>query len=149
MRYDMRPPGLKALAIVVVFLVFGVSRSTPAADDTLYHDLGEQAGISKIIDFALTAWASDSRISDQFDNVRFDWFKGRLVAQFCELTGGPCKYPGRDMHAAHKGLHLDTAQFNALVEDLQSAMDQAGIPFWTQNRLLALLAPMKRQIVTR
>ena len=119
------------------------------ADDSLYHDLGEQDGLTKVIDFAVTAWATDRRISDQFENINFDWFKGRLLAQFCELTGGPCKYPGRDMYNAHKGLHLNTAQFDALVEDLQTAMDQAAIPFRTQNRLLALLAPMKRQVVTQ
>ncbi len=53
------------------------------------------------------------------------------------------------MHAAHKGLHLATFDFNALVEDLQIAMDRADVPYWTQNRLLAILAPMYRDIVTR
>ena len=37
----------------------------------------------------------------------------------------------------------------ALVEGLQDGMDSAGVPFRTQNRLLVLLAPMKRDIVTR
>ena len=41
--------------------------------------------------------------------------------------------------ATHKGLHLTNANFNALVEDLQSAMDKCDIPFATQNRFLARL----------
>ncbi len=53
------------------------------------------------------------------------------------------------MVAAHKGLHLNTDSFNALVEDLKRAMDQSAIPFSTQNRLLALLAPMYRDVVTK
>jgi hemoglobin len=53
------------------------------------------------------------------------------------------------MYHAHKGLHLDTAQFDALVEDLELAMDKYDIPFRTQNRLLAILAPMERDVVTR
>jgi hemoglobin len=53
------------------------------------------------------------------------------------------------MSQAHKGLHLTNADFNALVEDLQSGMDKAGVPFATQNRLLARLAPMHRDVVTR
>ena len=36
-----------------------------------------------------------------------------------------------------------------LVEDLQDAMEAARIPFSTQNQLLALLAPMHRDIVTQ
>ena len=65
------------------------------------------------------------------------------------MSGGPCKYTGKDMHKVHKPLHINTLQFNALVEDLQTAMDRNHVPFRTQNRLLALLAPMKRDIVTR
>ena len=53
------------------------------------------------------------------------------------------------MKAAHRGLHVDEAAFDAFVEDLQDAMRQCGIPFWTQNRLLARFAPMEREIVTR
>ena len=43
--------------------------------------------------------------------------------QFCQVAGGPCRYTGHSMEATHKGLHLTNANFNALVEDLQSAMD--------------------------
>ena len=41
------------------------------------------------------------------------------------------------------------ADFNALVEDLQIAMDRKGIPFRSQNKLLAVLAPMHREVITR
>jgi hemoglobin len=53
------------------------------------------------------------------------------------------------MYESHKGLHLDRAQFNALVEGLQDGMDKYGVPFRVQNRLLAILAPMEHDIVTR
>jgi hemoglobin len=53
------------------------------------------------------------------------------------------------MAEAHKGLHLATVQFNAIVEDMQTAMEQLDIPYSVQNRLLALLAPMHRDVVTR
>jgi len=38
---------------------------------------------------------------------------------------------------------------NALVENLQMAMEKEGVPFQTQNRFLAKLAPMKRDIVDK
>ena len=38
---------------------------------------------------------------------------------------------------------------NELVENLQVAMREAGVPFAAQNRLLAKLAPMSRQVVER
>jgi hemoglobin len=46
-------------------------------------------------------------------------------------------------------LKVNRAQFNALVENLQDAMAKNDVPSRTQNRLLALLAPMHRDIVTK
>ena len=78
-----------------------------------------------------------------------DRLRAEFKVQFCQVTGGGCQYGGHSMAAAHKGLHLTNADFNALVEDLQSAMDTCGIAFATQNRFLARLAPYQHQVVTR
>jgi len=53
------------------------------------------------------------------------------------------------MKTAHKDMGLQQADFNAVVEDLQWAMDREHVPTWAQNRLLAKLAPMERMVVTR
>ena len=77
----------------------------------------------------------------------FPLFSLLLVLQLCGLTGGPCPYTVRTMKAAHADLNPAPRHFNALVEDLQDAMDAEHVSFWTQNRLLALLAPMHRDVV--
>ena len=43
---------------------------------------------------------------------------------------------------------ITKGNFNALVEVLQQAMDAQGIAFGAQNRLLARLAPMHRDVIT-
>jgi hemoglobin len=65
------------------------------------------------------------------------------------LAGGPCTYTGIAIRKTHVPLKLTNAQFNAMVEDLQTAMEHAGVPYRAQNKLLYLLAPMQRDIVTR
>ncbi|MBI1262202.1 MAG: group 1 truncated hemoglobin [Rhizobiales bacterium] len=120
-----------------------------AGDTTLYDDLGGEAGLTRIVNDATDAFLADKRISATFDETNMDRFRVKLYEQFCELTGGPCKYTGHSMAEAHKGLHLRNVDFNALVEDLQDALDKSDIPFATQNRLLALLAPMQHEVVTR
>jgi hemoglobin len=45
-------------------------------------------------------------------------------------------------------MDINKGHFNALVEVLQVSMDAQGIPFAQQNRLLALLAPMHRDVIT-
>lgn len=53
------------------------------------------------------------------------------------------------MREAHRGQGLQNSDFNALVENLQSAMDAEHVPFRDQNVLLAKLAPMERGVVER
>ena len=53
------------------------------------------------------------------------------------------------MKAAHKDLGIAKANFNQGVEHLQLAMDGRSVPFGEQNKLLALLAPMNRDIITK
>ena len=53
------------------------------------------------------------------------------------------------MKDSHAHLGIGKGDFNTLVEHLQRAMDRAGVPFATQNRLLARLAFFHRDIVTQ
>jgi len=53
------------------------------------------------------------------------------------------------MKSGHADLGITKADFNALVEVLQTSMDAKGITFRSQNQLLALLAPMHRDIITK
>jgi len=72
-----------------------------------------------------------------------------LTDQFIELSGGPVTYHGRDIAEVHSTLGITNADFNRLAENLQVAMDHHGVPFPTQNRLVALLASMQRAVVTK
>jgi hemoglobin len=53
------------------------------------------------------------------------------------------------MKTVHERMGVDTRQFNALAEDLQISLAENGVANSTQNRLIALLAPMKRDVVTK
>jgi hemoglobin len=120
-----------------------------ADEDTLYADMGGKAGMDQIVDASVDRYLADPRIKDVFSESNIDRIRAELKDQFCMIANGPCAYTGHSMEATHKGLHLTNANFNALVEDLQDAMQACGIGFATQNRFLARLAPMQRQVVTR
>ena len=135
--------------LLVIALLLAAAPGPARADAALYASLGERPGIQRIVDDLAVLWLDDARIKEDFDNINMDHLKLRLVDQLCEVSGGPCHYKGRPMGPSHKGLHINQAKFDAVVEDLQTAMDQQGIPFRVQNRLLARLAPMERDIVTR
>lgn len=117
------------------------------ADDSLYRQLGGQPGLTKLMDDFMTRLLADKRMNPFFKDVDHQHVKAQLVAQFCEVSGGPCKLKGPDMKKAHEGMDITRRDFNALVEVLQDSMSAQGIAFSTQNKLLARLAPMHRDIV--
>jgi hemoglobin len=128
---------------------FSQSSYRPAipANDALYQQLGGEAGLIKLMDDFMARLLADPRMNPFFKEVDQKHVKEQLVAQFCEVSGGPCKLKGPDMKRVHAGFDIDRASFNALVEVLQQAMDAQGISFSAQNKLLAQLAPMHRDIV--
>jgi hemoglobin len=141
---------MRMLRCLLFGLVLATAVARPVrADDTLYQQLGQRAGLVRIVDTLSDLYMTDPRIKGDFDNINLDYLKPRLVDYLCVVAGGPCHYRGRSMAASHKGLKLNRAKFDALTEDLQTALDREHIPYWTQNRLIARLAPLQRDIVTR
>lgn len=137
---------LRAALVALALLSGGAAR---AADDALFQSLGGEAGITRIVDGLVDRAYADARIKEKFAGTKPGALKESIRKQICQLTGGPCVYDGETMKNSHAQLGLDKADFNALVEDLQAAMDEQQVPFTVQNKLLALLAPMHRDIITR
>ena len=120
----------------------------PAQNDALYQALGAKPGLEALMEVFVAGLKADKRIGEQFKDTKSSFLAAQLVDQVCMATGGPCKYDGPDMKTAHADMGITRANFNALVEVLQVAMDARNIPFATQNQLLARLAPMHRDVIT-
>jgi hemoglobin len=136
-------------AAITVLLLASLASVNARADDALYRQFGEKEGLTKIVDDMYDNVLSDPRTAPYFDNAPVKRIKQKLVEQLCVLLEGPCTYTGRTMKRSHEGQNIDRAAFNALVEDLQAAMDKNGVPFHAQNKLLAKLAPMYRDVQDR
>ncbi|MGE8500491.1 MAG: group I truncated hemoglobin [Pseudomonas sp.] len=137
------------LIAVVLALTLAACAQQPPKDDSLYRALGEQAGITRIVEGMLLNIARDERIVRHFEKIDIVRLRDKLVEQFCVEAGGPCTYTGDSMEESHKGQRLTPSDFNALVENLQDAMDAERVPVPAQNRLLARLAPMRAQVIDR
>lgn len=138
-------------AFFAAALACGVLCSTAfaqaAPDDALYQQLGARAGLVALSDDFMARLLADPRMNPFFKDTDQKVFKAQLVDQLCEVAGGPCKRKGKDMKTVHAGQDVTRSNFNALVEVLQQSMDARAIPFSVQNHLLALLAPMHREII--
>lgn len=123
--------------------------ATPYDSAALVADFGGRDGIWRIAARTVELSEADPRIAAIFaahDMVRL---KRTLDEQFCYLLGAGCDYTGRDMRTVHADMGVTKADLNALVENLQAAMREADVPFAAQNRLLAKLVPMSKDVVER
>lgn len=143
------PRRLPTVAPLILAASVLVAMPAARADDSLYQAFGQQQGITEVVDAMVVNVEADPRIKAYFEGVSHKRIKQKLIEQFCVLTGGPCQYTGRSMADSHKGLGIDQPAFNALVEDLQLAMEQRHVPYHAQNQLLAKLAPMYRDIIEK
>lgn len=137
--------------LALVAIGIGHADENPAPADPalrpVFDQFGGEAGLRALMDDLMIALVADPRTRPFFADADQAHIKQELTAQFCVILGGPCTYTGKSMEQAHAKLSINRAQFNALVEDLQIAMDKHQIPFRAQNKLLEKLAPMSRQII--
>ena len=124
------------------------------AQKSLYDRLGGAKAITAVVDEFVSRCAGDKRINAFFaktaaDPKRLAAFKMNLVNQIGQAAGGTEKYTGKTMKAAHAGMGVSTADFNALVEDLVGALDKFNVGAAEKKELLGVLGPMSADIVEK
>ncbi|HOY07311.1 MAG TPA: group 1 truncated hemoglobin [Saprospiraceae bacterium] len=126
----------------------------PQTQTTLFERLGGIDTISALVDQFIVNIAGDEIINTRFaptisDPARARLFRLNLIDQICAGSGGPCTYKGLTMKAAHKEMNITQAEFDALVGDLVSALDQLNVGEIEKKELLRILGPMQAEIVSR
>lgn len=116
---------------------------------SLFDAFGGREGLVKIMDDVMPRWLNNPRTRPFFENSDQERIKLQLVEQFCVIMNGPCQYSGRTMAEAHRGMNVTEGAFYALVEELQLSLNANKVPFAAQNRLIAALAPMHRDIIAK
>ena len=119
-------------------------------DDTgLFETFGGREWLVKIMDDVMPRWIKNPRTRPFFENSDHERIKRQLVEQFCVIMKGPCEYSGRSMAEVHRGMNVNEGAFFALTEELQITLNARGVPCAAQNRLIAAIAPMHRDIIDR
>lgn len=139
--------GLAAVAAAVI--ASAVATNSANAQASLYDRLGGYDAILAVTDDFIKNVAADKRINGFFAHTDIPSFRRKLADFLCVGTGGPCIYIGRNMLSAHAGMGVRNRDFTALVQDLGKTLKKFKVPQREQTELAAILAPMKKDIVTR
>jgi hemoglobin len=141
---------MSTIALIVIgSSVAAASANAQMMEQPLYWRLGGTPAITAVVDDFVGNVAADRRINRFFAHTDIARLKFYLVQQICAGTGGPCIYTGRDMRSVHAGMGIRSRHFNALVQDLGKTLNKFKVPAREQKELVAILAPMKKDIVTR
>jgi hemoglobin len=144
---------LSALAALAVTAPgCGDDGGTP--ETTLYERLGEESGITTVVDDFVGRVLDDPAINGYFLNTSVDAARLTrcLVKQIGNASGGPEVYPDpaagcRDMSTAHAGLNISQRDFDDLVGHLDAALTAASVSAVDKGSVLDVLGPLAPDIV--
>ncbi len=137
----------KFALLTIAFTLFTFTGCANVGTNNLYTDLGGKEGVDKLVRSIVELSHNDPGIKVHFDGIDDDNLITQLNAQICMLADGGCTYEGLEMLDAHAGMELTEAEFDIFVDVVIKAMEANNISFSAQNRLLALFAPMRRDII--
>jgi hemoglobin len=135
----------------LAFLIGAATTTAPAAfaDASLFDRMGGAPVVARVVDQMLDLSMADPRTKRSFQKINLKRLREKLNEQICALSNGPCQYIGDSMKEVHAGLDITDAEFNGHVEHLITALDANGVGLREKNELLKLLAPMKRDVITK
>jgi hemoglobin len=135
------------LIVISAQLALGCSSNSVQQDSSLYHAIGGHDGIERIVNAFTLRIVQDKSILPYFLKSNVTHFKQGFISHLCDAVGGPCQYKGDTMHDIHTGMKITEKDFNRTVELLIDAMEDAGIDYRSQNKILKQLAPSRKTII--
>ncbi len=138
---------MKILLLILLPLI--ASLNANAEEPSLYIRLGGEPVVSRVAEQMVNRLANNPRVNHSFKKVNLEKLYKKITIHICAITGGGCEYTGDDMKTVHAGLDITEEDIYAMVESLRQALDDNGVGEREKNELLKILAPMKREVVTK
>jgi hemoglobin len=112
---------------------------------TVYGRGGGIFGLAKVSDILMDKWMenpilnANSMVNRWHESQQKYGFKFLVTQIMGYLTGGPQRYTGRSMAAAHKHLCITQAQWESFMQDAQTVLTQLGVEAGVKQDLIGIL----------
>lgn len=127
--------------------------TTAPATPSLYTRLGGLPAISVVVSDFIDALVPDAElnrnpaIAQARARVPAAYLKFQVTALVCQVTGGPCQYPGRGMKESHAHLHITPAEWDRMAAIFEQILDRYAVPEAEQQELFAIVGSTRAEIV--
>jgi methyl-accepting chemotaxis protein len=127
-------------------------KSTPTSrtttrKKTLFSRLGGEEALRAVVAEFYSNLLKDPELQGFFEGVNLEWLQESQVAFLSQALGGPKKYTGRDMEAAHQRLEIRQADFDLVAGHFVGALDAFDIDDQLMAEVVAVIAPLAAEIV--
>lgn len=142
-----------APAVFVGFLLAGgLTLQSADAEKPLYERLGGQPAMEAVANGLVDRILADNRVNKWFAHAaasteNANAYKAKLAVFICAGVGGPCKYTGLDMVAAHRGRGVTSEAFDAVAQDLVAQLNQLKVPEKEKHEVMEIIGSLKPSIV--
>jgi hemoglobin len=132
----------------------GSAPSTAVPQKSLYERLGGVYPISVVVDDFIERLLVNSTLNmnpairEARERVPRQGLKFHVTALVCQVTGGPCKYTGREMKPAHAHLNISEREWQEMLADFRTTLNKFSVPAAEQGELVAIVDSTKPDIVT-
>ena len=122
-------------------------------EQSLYERIGGVNAIAMVVDRfsdevvknpklnvnpALKEWNQSGKLSG---------LKFMRTLWLCQAAGGPFQYTGKDLHEAHKHLHITSEEFDEVGAEIARALDHFNVPEREKQEVLAAIVARKTEVV--
>jgi hemoglobin len=152
----MKTRKLAALAaLIAIGGAAAAQQTTAAAQPPLYERLGGLKGIAVVVDDFIDRLVANETLNRNpaIDAGRRSspapYLKVQVSQLVCEVTGGPCKYTGRDMKNSHAHLNISQTEWKVMAVEFRKSLDKFKVPAAEQQELLDIVGTTKKDIVVR
>jgi hemoglobin len=114
---------------------------------SIYDSIGGAPAVHAAVDDFYARVLADPKLAPFFTGTDMNRLKAHQRAFIAAAIGGPEIFSGRDMAAAHSGLGIADADFDAVVRHLVGTLAGLGVPEETIGQIGSTLAPLRADIV--
>jgi hemoglobin len=126
----------------------GTSAAAEAEAFTIYEAIGGRAAVTAAVDGLYGRLLADPMLGPLFPRGVGARHRAYVVTVLGEALGGPERYRGPDLVAAHRGLGISDAHFDRAAAHLDATLNELGVPRDLTDRIVGIVAGLRPAVVT-
>ncbi len=123
------------------------------SETTVYEQLGGEPALDAAVKLFYDKVLADEHIARFFDQIDMDKQLAKQKRFLTMVTGGPNKYTGRSMRAAHRKLvekqGLTDSHFDHVATHLRATLEELGVPAHLVDGVMTKAASLRDDVLNR